>query len=357
MKTQKHTSFEQNEKGMASFIVVFVMMLMISLVTLSFAQVIRREQRQALDRHLSARAFYAAESGINTAVNALNNGYPGDKTNCGPDGSGLLDTAAYTLDGPSNTELNCLTIDGSPTSLEYPNLVQGKALVIPMHASANMSTLTFSWQSKAATAATSYASCNAGNGLTPQASWGCTAPLLRVDILDTNSGVMNRASTNNVYTAFLYPTSGAGTVTSNYSAGTRGVMINARCAAANGPNDCNVTLNMTGGSRHFYVRIKPYYADASLNITPLSGGSPVEISGAQAVIDSTGKAVDITRRLQVRKSLTQQGVTPDFAIESASGLCKRYLVMAGSSATPASIDLNVSSGGTLHDGSPCALDG
>jgi hypothetical protein len=73
-----------------------------------------------------------------TAVNALNNGYPGDKADCGPDASGLLDTSAYTLDAASNTELNCLTIDGSPTSLQYPNLVKGQSLVVPLHTSAAM---------------------------------------------------------------------------------------------------------------------------------------------------------------------------------------------------------------------------
>lgn len=356
MDVRLRIHFWKNEQGIASFIVVFIMMLIISLVTLSFAQVIRREQRQALDRHLSARAFYAAESGINTAVNALNNGYPGDKTNCGPDGSGPLDISAYTLDAPSETELNCLTIDGSPTSLEYPSLVKNQSLMVPMHGSSNLTTLTFSWQSKTATSTTSYATCSAGNGFTPQSSWGCMAPLLRVDILDTNGGTVTRGSTNNVYTAFMYPTPGAGAGSGTYSAGARGAIINARCAAANAPNDCNVTLNMPGTSRDFYIRIKAYYMDMSLALTPLAGGSPVEISGAQAVIDSTGKAVDVTRRLQVRKSLTAQGMIPEFAIESAAGLCKRYMVMTGSAATPSSIDLSVLSGGTLHDGSPCALD-
>jgi Tfp pilus assembly protein PilX len=355
MKAQLRIGFRKNEQGLASFIVVFVMMLIISLVTLSFAQIIRREQRQALDRHLSTRAFYAAESGINTAVNALNNGYPGDKADCGPDASGLLDTSAYTLDAASNTELNCLTIDGSPTNLQYPNLVKGQSLVVPLHTSAAMTTLNFSWQSKTATNATSYATCAAANGLTPQAGWGCTAPLIRVDFLNT-SGALTRASTNTVYTVYMYPTSGAGSGTTNYAAGTRGVMANARCAAANTPNDCNMTVNMTGPSRDYYLRIMPYYMDTSLTITPMSGGSPVETSGAQAIIDSTGKALDVTRRLQVRKSLTTQGMIPEFGIESAAGLCKLYLVMAGAAASPSSIDLNLAGGGTLHDGSPCALD-
>jgi Tfp pilus assembly protein PilX len=357
MKAGISTHIFKDERGLASFIVTFVLMLIISLVTLSFAQIIRREQQQALDRHLSSRAFYVAESGINLAINALNNGYPGSKTDCAPDGSGQLDTTAYVLDGPSGTELNCLTIDDSPTSLEYSSVLRGQSLVIPINAQSNMNRLDFSWQSTTATTTTSYAGCNPGNGFTPQASWGCAGPLFRIDMVDTN-GALNRGSlTNGVFTVFLYPTPGGGAGFTTFNAGNRGAIVNARCAAASTPKHCNVTMNMPGGSRQYYARVLAYYSDATLTITPHNGASPVELAGAQAIIDSTGKAQDVTRRLQVRKSLANSEAVPEFGVDAAAGLCKRYLVMAGNG-TPGSAVLNLSpiGGGTLHDGGPCALD-
>lgn len=344
----------RDERGLASFIVTFTLILIISLVVLGFAQIIRREQRQALDRNLSSRAFYAAESGINTAVSALNNGYSGAKPDCRPDGSGLLDSNAYTLDAASNTELNCLTIDDTPTSLEYPSVSKGQSLVVPIFAQSNMNRLEFSWQSTTASSATSYAACSASNGFLPQASWTCSAPVLRVDMIEVTSGI-SRSSSGNVYSVFMYPTVGGGGPTINYTAGSRSNMVNARCSAANTPNDCKVTLNMPGGVRNYYARIVAYYTDAKLTITPSNGTNPVELAGAQAIIDSTGKAQDITRRLQVRKSLSNIGAVPSFGIDAAAGLCKRYLVMKGNGTVGNSV-LNVQSGGTLHDGSPCALD-
>jgi hypothetical protein len=89
----------------------------------------------------------------------------------------------------------------------------------------------------------------------------------------------------------------------------------------------------------------------------MSGGSPVETSGAQAIIDSTGKALDVTRRLQVRKSLTTQGMIPEFWYRIRCGDCVSYtLSWQGLRHPQAVLTLNLAGGGTLHDGSPCALD-
>src|SRR5580698_3119973 len=79
-----------NQTGLASFLVTLIMMIIISLVVLGFAQIARHEQREALDNQLSSAAYYAAESGVNDAVNAIqNDNYlglnPTGKSTCAPD--------------------------------------------------------------------------------------------------------------------------------------------------------------------------------------------------------------------------------------------------------------------------------
>src|SRR3954464_6641054 len=60
-----------SEAGMASFLIVMILMLVITLIVIGFAQVTRRNSREALDRQLSSQAFYAAESGVNVTTNAI----------------------------------------------------------------------------------------------------------------------------------------------------------------------------------------------------------------------------------------------------------------------------------------------
>ena len=79
-----------DQKGMAAILITLIMMIVISLIVLGFAQITRHDQQQALDKQLSTEAFYAAESGINDAINAIQNlnyltSHPNGKTNCGYD--------------------------------------------------------------------------------------------------------------------------------------------------------------------------------------------------------------------------------------------------------------------------------
>lgn len=58
----------QDQSGVASIVITIVMTLVIALIITGFAAISRREQRQALDAHLSTQALYAAESVINKTL-------------------------------------------------------------------------------------------------------------------------------------------------------------------------------------------------------------------------------------------------------------------------------------------------
>ncbi len=72
------------QDGFASIVIAIIMVIVLSLITVGFAQLMRTEQRSALDKQLSSQAYYAAETGVNDAAKALNAGYAGVKTNCAP---------------------------------------------------------------------------------------------------------------------------------------------------------------------------------------------------------------------------------------------------------------------------------
>src|SRR5882724_3022558 len=63
-----HTS---PEAGFAALIIGIILVLILGLLTIGFAQLVRHEQSSALDKQLSSQAYYAAESGVNDAYHAI----------------------------------------------------------------------------------------------------------------------------------------------------------------------------------------------------------------------------------------------------------------------------------------------
>ncbi len=67
----------------------------------------------------------------------------------------------------------------------------------------------------------------------------------------------------------------------------------------------------------------------------MSVASP--LIGAQALVDSTGKATDILRRVQVRVAIGDTDTAPSYAIESTTSICKRFGVVPPNIIVPDSL--------------------
>jgi hypothetical protein len=88
------------------------------------------------------------------------------------------------------------------------------------------------------------------------------------------------------------------------------------------------------------VRLTAIYVTASVTVcSPQCGAGAREMIGAQAMIDSTGKAADVLRRIQVRIGISNLlGPFPNYAIESGETLCKRFTIAPPSDPAPGSGD-------------------
>lgn len=348
-KTPKpHT---HKESGIVSIVVTMILMIIISLIVLGFARIVRREQRQALDRQLSTQAFYAAEAGVNEAIRVLNDPGPPpfstNKTNCGvlnpwfPNGSNDIDSTA-------GVKYTCLLINQTPESLEYDTVDQKRSLVIPIKSGAagNLTEVTLQWQD---TDGGTGLNCPALTAFPPAGSWessgACDAGVLRVDLAPIGGPAFNRNDLRGRnLTAFLKPVTngGAGTLAYNTAigfgsppnpgafagSGGQGSIVQAACSSAPTPGNkvCSVTINVSSaGSGYFVMRVKSIYKDNTLRITAKNASGPVTLVGAQAVIDSTGKAFDVLRRIQVRVPIGKSNIFPE-GLESVTTLCKRMSV-------------------------------
>lgn len=323
------------EAGMVAIMVTLILMIVISLIVLGFAQVSRRNQRQALDRQLSTQAFYAAETGVNDVRDRLEQALAAGnaiyaKPDCGPGaGAAAAFYAPVIAKAQLNTEVkySCFTVDPSPDTLVYSDIGTTSTIVpIISGSGSNLSTVRLAWQTKDNTT-TPANNCptTANNVFSTTSNWLCGYGVLRVDLVPVD-GTYNAATLQSrTMTSFMVPVRTGGTNSVAFATGGGNNRPAVRCTNT----DCNVTITGLSSSQ-YYMRVSSLYKNVSLRITATDSSGAVGLQGAQAVIDSTGKAQDVLRRIQVHVPLTESTQRlSDYAIESTDSVCKRFSVMGG----------------------------
>ncbi len=330
-----------SEAGIASIMVTMVMMLIISLIVLGFAEIARREQRQSLDRELSTQAFYAAESGVNDALSALQVNSTVGKTNCAPYPFGgspygsLLGPGSNQLSGQA-TSYTCLLINPAPPFLKTSAGIN-QPTVVPIKTTSPINKMTISWQD---TSNGTNFSCPLPVGTFPPAAvagannWPCDPGMLRIDLVPADGNPGGELDATNLakhtLTAFLEPESGGAVPTISYNPAnpTNTGLVQAGSCNSSNTYYCQVTIQFNPVTPHtYYLQLRSIYNPNDVKITATdSGGTTLNLQGAEALIDSTGKAQDELRRIQEFVSLTPTSALPAFAIQTTQGICKEFAV-------------------------------
>jgi Tfp pilus assembly protein PilX len=322
------------ESGMIAIMVTLIMMIVISLLVLGFAQVSRHEQRNTLDNQLSSQAYYAAESGVNDAASAirlkLDTGKIPARQKCN-DNSNYNFTASSQL-GP-DVSYSCVLIDPAPMKLNYA--VGSNPVVVPMESGSGVTfkTITVSWTPiklpDGTYPANPLSGCpNAAGSLPPMAgsgAWSCGYSMLRTEMVPTT--VVSRSSLlANSKVNFLEPvTSSPGTAVSSVG----GKVIPAKCVGGVKPTCQVVFSGLTGPD--YYMRLSAIYGTTNVTVTASDLVGPVGIAGAQVDIDVTGNAHGVLRRVLVAVDLTDANRVrlPSAALAVGDTICKRFAVADG----------------------------
>lgn len=324
----KRTPVSHNQSGMIAIITTLIFMIVITLIIIGFSQVTRRNQRQALDAQLSSQAFYAAESGVNLAKQALRDDPQRDylKSDCPPD-STIPD---YAVDAAGGATITCLLV-GPVNNLIFDSIGSTSKTSLIQPESGGVGSIFINWEGVNGTTA---AGCGAQYpGLPQTAAWSCEQPLLRVDIVPLPATLSLDTLRDTQYTAFLYPRSSGGTTTTSWVEGfgsAKGAIVGVTCndnvPAGDKIHKCMTEITGLPGVTRYGIRMMGLYGDAKVqvHVKDASGVRP-NLVGAQVVVDSTARAVDVLKRVQARVSVLSGTSVPDFALMS-NDLCKRYLV-------------------------------
>lgn len=337
------------QSGLVSIIVTLVFLSVITLITISFAFLMRREQQQVLDRQLSTQAFYAAESGINDTIAKLkqDSDAVGNIDSCDQDSAKL--GFSQDLDSNGIVKYTCILVDQTPPTLQYQSVSTDNSTVVKLFTDdpGGIGKLEISWQDKDGSTlfatndkyylpTKTFQAKEASGDIA--ATFANHTGILRTNIIPVPSP-LNRAKLNAAArTYFLYPVEAGQVSTSDASAdvsdsATDGAFLSGECDTKTpDPYFCNSTIDKLGGETTVYLRLKSIYKDTSVNIAAYNpSGNPVKLIGGQAVIDATGKANGVLRRIQVRVPLSADYDYPEFSLESLNDICKRLAVWPGGS--------------------------
>jgi uncharacterized protein YegL len=193
--------------------------------------------------------------------------------------------------------------------------------------------LKINWKSTLTVDSTTLGQCEAGiPSLTPPGGyfdragpggWDCPYGVLRMDIVPTIA--LDRGSLlAGQKTVFFYPTRSGGSNILHSDLNGRVQSMNCQLAT-----DCDVLIEDVPAGK-FALRFNGIYQDGTVTVSALQPNTPtvVELNNSQILIDATGKARDVLRRIQVRLPLAKIGKVPDYPLISGSSICKRFNVQA-----------------------------
>jgi Tfp pilus assembly protein PilX len=353
---------QTDERGFASIVIALTLVIILALLTVGFAQLTRREQQNALNKQLAVQAYYASEAGINDAAADITaHRVTQSNANCTPTPTVTAGTNYNLHNKDINSQLgvsySCVSIDLNPTNLAYTNVSDRSFRTISFSSAsgAKISTLTIAWT-------TADGQNTPPSSFLKQSSWTTNKYPAAMEISLTPLTSLDRASlTASDFTFYGYPVTGPGTTVlyASSSSATEGSVNDAHCTGGS----CSITINVSSlnTTGPFLLHLTNHYDKSNIMVTGLDAtNAAVKFQGGQAVIDSTGRARDVLKRLQVHVPIADGNALPNYAIE-AGNVCKRittYPNASGSGSTDAFHQSTNGLGAPLPIGStdPCYLN-
>ena len=296
MRQKNHKQL--NEQGFASIAIALVLIVVLSLLTIGFAQLARREQQSALNKQLANQAFYAAESGVNDADNAIKNGtLTTATTNVGTTNClnlPLPGTTSADLNGQSGVTYSCVLVNLTPTSLQKDPPADGDWSTYFSTVGGPPASATLSWNS--ITSQSARQPYNNVNGFEKSVNW--TAPaVLQFSITPLNDFTRNGLIAN-TFTVYAYPSTTTPGSTPVYSTSpdAQGKVIAGSCTAGNNVA-CHIQINGLPAASLYAIHVHDFYDGSHIVFNTHDAlGNLLPLGDSQAPIYVPPKARDFFKR-------------------------------------------------------------
>lgn len=368
------------QSGAVSLFVVIFAALLMTIVTVSFIQLMVKDQQQATATDLSQSAYDSAQAGVEDAKRlllALQACGESTDAKCQQYRQAVADGKCSTLSdaalvGTANGETiieqhagdaaldqayTCVKIALNTDDYRRP-LLRDTSLIIPLTSEGQFDQVEINWFTSEDAGGNTVALNGPGvvglplspvGGRWPNntPAWPSNMPsLLRAQLIQTGEsfqyGDFDDTTDNksNANTLFLYP-SAVGSKTGDF-------LLNGRRSPSTAPMPahcepsftssikyaCSMTLSLPApknGSllnRGAYLRLSSLYNDTNFQLRLRNNvtGEYVEFKAVQPKVDATGRANDLFRRVEARVELTGSMPYPEAAVDIEGSLCKNFLI-------------------------------
>lgn len=366
----------ESQRGAVSLIIVIMATLLMVIITVSFVQLMLKDQRQASASDLSQSAYDSAQSGVEDAKRLLlieqscrNNNAPAS-VNCNAItaavGSDACDTVSKIFSPGSSETLiqqsqgdknlqqayTCVKILADTT--DYRGVIDlNQSNIVPLRGTTKFDTVVISWFTRADVSSTTNSMTvgfpSGGPSVTlPRvgSQWGSDNPaLLRAQLMQTGTSFKlsdfddgQAGGKSNANTLFLYPgKSGVSKLIFNADDGRRSPnnapeKVRCQSSFASAEYVCTVEIAVPDAvngapiDRNAYLRLSALYNGTHYKVELLNAGTPVPFDRVQPEVDSTGRANDMFRRVKTRIEFKSDFIYPEAAVDIGGDLCKTFTV-------------------------------
>lgn len=356
-----HNANQARQQGAVSLFIVIFTTLLVTTITVSFMQLMMRDQQQALYSDLSGSAYDSAVAGVEDAKRALLM-----QQDCVGDSSVTCNNVRAAIDAGECTTLSDI-FGGSPSgerpimqaegdreleqaytcvkitedTADYVGSIESNAsaTLIPLRAEASFNRIVISWGLSKTGGAVNLSSGTRELPPAGTANWPESRPaLLRTQLINGRGSfrLSDFDTTGFSNTLFMYP-SRTGTSTAEFALdGRRGAvdgephLVSCQSNVSSGAYACEVTIEVdpaiTAGNQTAFLNLVALYNRTDYKIELLNGSNPVLFDGVQPEVDSTGRANDLFRRVVSRVELNNTFNYPVAALETRNNICKNFSI-------------------------------
>ena len=382
-------SRHNGEQGVTAIFLVIFAAILLSVITISFAQMMVREQANSLDNVLSQAAYDSATAGVEDAKRTIIACRNGNNQACNAIDAKACDTNYVVTSTPRGQETLIQTSSGGGADLAQaytcvkinmnrPDILRSvnvdQPIMIPLRAVGQITGVSIEWQQKGDLGGTvdtsqlgQFASAchrSAANlcSTDPVTGWGSAPALLSAQFILPNTPfkLVDLDANNLGQTLYLRPFN-IGAATTSLTVQPQRYTPSAAPIATGNPNlptpaICNAGLgssytgggyackimigglNIPAGSAVSFLRLSAFYRGAAVKVTFYNGASTVGADGVQADVDSTGRANDVYRRIDSRLEFGDDSTfpLPQNAVDLGGSLCKDFGITTTGITTPSS---------------------
>jgi Tfp pilus assembly protein PilX len=373
-----------NQQGAVSlFIVVFATLLMI-VITLSFIQLMLKDQQQATASDLSQSAYDSAQSGVEDAKRLLllsqqcRTNTQAASVDCAEVTASITSNACNTVSrglfkNAASTETMIKQDEGDevlqqaytcvkiqPNTNDYKGTIGvNQSNIVPLRGAdaAGVATdfdrVKISWFTRddlsvtATSPVVGFPTTGPNVSLPPLgARWATNYPaLLRTQFMQTGTSFKlsdadssQPGNKSNANTFFLYP-SETGATTADFALDARraptGAPQQAKCFNSFNLSEyaCSITLSLPEpidgnvANRNAFLLLGALYNGTHYKVElSKAAGGPVLFDSVQPEVDSTGRANDMFRRVKSRIEFKSDFIYPEAAVDLEGDLCKNFII-------------------------------